>query len=143
MSSFSIIYYLLHVIYFLSWFCTSLCSFFSVDVLALSHIVLIFYFFFNYTPTTEIYTYLHPLSLHAALPIRQPTGPQHETHPPRRQVTHPAPARRDRLRCAGGAVGRRTARRCPRRGIPRRAGAPRGADLRRLHRLRQQRRQAA
>src|SRR3546814_7429320 len=26
-------------------------------------------FFFNYTATTEIYTYLHTLSLHAALPI--------------------------------------------------------------------------
>src|SRR3546814_12422665 len=27
------------------------------------------FFFFNDTATTEIYTYLHPLSLHAALPI--------------------------------------------------------------------------
>src|SRR3546814_17743640 len=26
-------------------------------------------FFFNYTATTEIYTYVHTLSLHAALPI--------------------------------------------------------------------------
>src|SRR3546814_21124556 len=26
-------------------------------------------FFFNYTATTGIYTYLHPLSLHDALPI--------------------------------------------------------------------------
>src|SRR3546814_4022782 len=29
------------------------------------------YFFFNYTATTEIYTYLHTLSLHDALPIFQ------------------------------------------------------------------------
>src|SRR3546814_14824343 len=28
-----------------------------------------FFFFFNDTPTTEIYTYLHTLSLHDALPI--------------------------------------------------------------------------
>src|SRR3546814_14676145 len=27
------------------------------------------FFFFNDTATTEIYTYLHPLSLHEALPI--------------------------------------------------------------------------
>src|SRR3546814_13128815 len=27
------------------------------------------FFFFNYTATTEIYTYLHTLSLHDALPI--------------------------------------------------------------------------
>src|SRR3546814_20693553 len=39
------------------------------------HVVIIF-FFFNYTATTEIYTYLHTLSLHDALPIfgRQPVG---------------------------------------------------------------------
>src|SRR3546814_2043003 len=30
-----------------------------------------FYFFFNDTATTEIYTYLHTLSLHDALPIWQ------------------------------------------------------------------------
>src|SRR3546814_6953969 len=29
----------------------------------------IFFFFFNYTATTEIYTYCHTLSLHDALPI--------------------------------------------------------------------------
>src|SRR3546814_8218025 len=31
--------------------------------------VFIFFFFFNATATTEIYTYLHTLSLHASLPI--------------------------------------------------------------------------
>src|SRR3546814_16135981 len=30
---------------------------------------MIYLVFFNDTPTTEIYTYLHPLTLHAALPI--------------------------------------------------------------------------
>src|SRR3546814_4909998 len=30
---------------------------------------MIFFFFFKYTATTEIYTYLHTLSLHDALPI--------------------------------------------------------------------------
>src|SRR3546814_11551898 len=29
----------------------------------------VFFFFFNYTATTEIYTYRHTLSLHDALPI--------------------------------------------------------------------------
>src|SRR3546814_21175107 len=29
-------------------------------------------FFFNYTRTTELYTYLHTLSLHDALPISSP-----------------------------------------------------------------------
>src|SRR3546814_8652393 len=32
-----------------------------------------FYFFFNAPATTEIYTYLHTLSLHYALPISGPT----------------------------------------------------------------------
>src|SRR3546814_15684033 len=32
-------------------------------------LVLYFFFFFNDTATTEIYTYLHTLSLHDALPI--------------------------------------------------------------------------
>src|SRR3546814_18110901 len=31
-----------------------------------------FYFFFNATPTTVIYTYFHTLSLHDALPISAP-----------------------------------------------------------------------
>src|SRR3546814_16066299 len=31
--------------------------------------ILLFFFFFNDTATTEIYTYLHTLSLHDALPI--------------------------------------------------------------------------
>src|SRR3546814_17561402 len=35
----------------------------------LSLIVVILFFFFNATATTEIYTYLHTLSLHDALPI--------------------------------------------------------------------------
>src|SRR3546814_11720067 len=30
------------------------------------------FFFFHYTATTEIYTYLHTLSLHGALPISAP-----------------------------------------------------------------------
>src|SRR3546814_394860 len=34
------------------------------------------YFFFNDTATTEIYTYLHTLSLHDALPIYQIGKPQ-------------------------------------------------------------------
>src|SRR3546814_5588368 len=33
-----------------------------------------FFFFFNGTATTEIYTYGHPLSLHDALPISGPAG---------------------------------------------------------------------
>src|SRR3546814_18780130 len=33
------------------------------------------FFFFNDTATTEIYTYLHPLSLHYALPISRSLGP--------------------------------------------------------------------
>src|SRR3546814_9604231 len=32
-------------------------------------ILMLIVFFFNDTTTTEFYTYLHPLSLHAALPI--------------------------------------------------------------------------
>src|SRR3546814_13320145 len=32
-------------------------------------------FFFHTPATTEIYTYLHPLSLHASLPISHPRGP--------------------------------------------------------------------
>src|SRR3546814_14991749 len=32
----------------------------------------VYFFFFNDTATTEIYTYLHTLSLHDALPISQP-----------------------------------------------------------------------
>ena len=47
---------------------------------------------------------------------------------------HGATVELDADAAAGGAARRR---------FPRRAGAPRGADLRRLHRLRQQRRQAA
>src|SRR3546814_8709589 len=38
----------------------------------LSVTILIFVFFFNDTATTEIYTYLHTLSLHDALPIYLP-----------------------------------------------------------------------
>src|SRR3546814_7668175 len=44
-------------------------------------------FFFNYTATTEIYTYLHTLSLHDALPISNPSAfccrpvPQFESLP--------------------------------------------------------------
>src|SRR3546814_12498037 len=33
-----------------------------------------FFFFFNVTATTEIYTYLHTLSLHDALPIADPAS---------------------------------------------------------------------
>src|SRR3546814_16833353 len=47
--------------------CFNVChlSFYSV----LSCFVLSYCFFFNDTATTEIYTYLHTLSLHDALPI--------------------------------------------------------------------------
>src|SRR3546814_2362327 len=34
----------------------------------------LYFFFFNYTATTEIYTYCHTLSLHDALPISRPGG---------------------------------------------------------------------
>src|SRR3546814_11136626 len=54
-------------------------------------------FFFNETATTEIYTYLHTLSLHDALPIsaRQDRHRQHHAH---RQSAQPrkAAARWDR-----------------------------------------------
>src|SRR3546814_17895282 len=36
-----------------------------------------FFFFFNDTATTEIYTYCHTLPLHAALPICALRGPKH------------------------------------------------------------------
>src|SRR3546814_15965240 len=36
------------------------------------YLVVLFYFFLNDPPPTEIYTYLHTLSLHDALPISQP-----------------------------------------------------------------------
>src|SRR3546814_19583428 len=48
----------------MSFLSTSLC-FHSFPIYVL------FYFFFNYTATTVIYTYLHTLSLHDALPISQ------------------------------------------------------------------------
>src|SRR3546814_13165587 len=42
----------------------------SVIVYTVSKLtVIVIYFFFNDTATTEIYTYLHTLSLHDALPI--------------------------------------------------------------------------
>src|SRR3546814_17525724 len=37
-------------------------------------VVIFFFFFFNDTATTEIYTYLHTLSLHDALPISSLDG---------------------------------------------------------------------
>src|SRR3546814_10231800 len=46
-------------------------------------LVILCFFFFNYTATTEIYTYLPPLSLHDALPIyslrHQPSTPRDQT----------------------------------------------------------------
>src|SRR3546814_12127620 len=65
-----------------------------------------FFFFFNDTATTEIYTYWHTLSLHDALPIfaasplrrvaptPPPKPPHHPASAPR--ATRPAPAPRRR-----------------------------------------------
>src|SRR3546814_12387642 len=39
------------------------------------HWLITFFFFFNDTATTEIYTYCHTLSLHDALPILASPGP--------------------------------------------------------------------
>src|SRR5215217_9500668 len=50
-----------------------------------------FFFFFNDTATTEIYT----LSLHDALPISAPIGPRADVQPPRgRPRRDPDPGRR-------------------------------------------------
>src|SRR3546814_7345495 len=48
-----------------------------------------FFFFFNDTATTEIYTYLHPLSPHDALPISS-TSPRSAA--PRDPTPRPTPA---------------------------------------------------
>src|SRR3546814_18875676 len=51
------------------------------------------FFFFNDTATTEIYTYLHTLSLHDALPIFLPITHVRSLSPGRR-VARPPPVRR-------------------------------------------------
>src|SRR3546814_18258699 len=48
------------------------CGFVCIYLLALSYVFAVF--FFNDTATTEIYTYLHTLSLHDALPICRVAG---------------------------------------------------------------------
>src|SRR3546814_12418271 len=50
-----------------SYCCVSM--FFVFILINLCFLSLLWYFFFNDTATTEIYTYLHTLSLHDALPI--------------------------------------------------------------------------
>src|SRR3546814_13462618 len=42
--------------------------------MCLSFVIITYFFFFNDTATTEIYTYRHTLSLHDALPISIPDG---------------------------------------------------------------------
>src|SRR3546814_3100807 len=54
------------------------------------------YFFFNDTATTEIYTYLHTLSRHDALPIY---GPQHAPSHPWQQRQLPHRSRQPRRTC--------------------------------------------
>src|SRR3546814_13615573 len=50
------------------------------------------FFFFNDTATTKIYTYLHPLSLHDALPIYCPMRSHHKwTHGYRHPARHSRP----------------------------------------------------
>src|SRR3546814_1561222 len=44
----------------------------------------LYFFFFNDTATTEIYTYLHTRSLHDALPISRPAGRRAQSAHPRR-----------------------------------------------------------
>src|SRR5210317_2677412 len=44
---------------------------------SLSHLSFLFFFFFNDTATTEIYTLSYTLSLHDALPIYHPNTDQH------------------------------------------------------------------
>src|SRR3546814_15203517 len=65
-----------------------------------SHDASLFYFCFNDTATTEIYTYLHTLSLHDALPIYAPgdrvgAGVEHARFAPQRAIDEPG---------AGGAA---------------------------------------
>src|SRR6056300_2058187 len=50
-------------------------------ILCLYWVLCLFFFFFNDTATTEIYTNLSTLSLHDALPI----SPRRQTPPPRRR----------------------------------------------------------
>src|SRR3546814_4487470 len=49
--------------------CFCICNFALFLIVELFFYVSFFFFFFNVTATTEIYTYLHTLSLHDALPI--------------------------------------------------------------------------
>src|SRR3546814_6028500 len=82
------------------------------------------FFFFNETPTTEIYTYCHPLSLHAALPIYpcRRGGARRARAAGRRRARH----RRHAFRSAraGTAAGRNRGRRDGAAG-DRRAAGPR------------------
>src|SRR3546814_18712369 len=55
------------------------------------------YIFFNATPTTEIYTYLHTLSLHDALPIFIDQRPLRDLDHSYEQRPPPRP---EALRCA-------------------------------------------
>src|SRR3546814_17146231 len=49
--------------------CFGVCLF-SLNLSSSAFIFFFFvFFFFNYTATTDFYTYLHTLSLHAAIPI--------------------------------------------------------------------------
>src|SRR3546814_19656138 len=59
--------------------------------------LLMFFFFFNDTATTEIYTYGHTLSLHDALPILTSTI---STQPPRVESTGYEPMASRRRRAA-------------------------------------------
>src|SRR3546814_12033370 len=55
---------------------------------------MLFFFFFKYTATPEIYTYCHPLSLHDALPISREISGRHGVavdvaiHAPGREGDH-------------------------------------------------------
>src|SRR3546814_661516 len=101
--------------------CILLCNSFIV-ILFLVHLHL--FFFFNDTATTEIYTYLHTLSLHDALPI--------SANGYRRQSYRPVPSnghRRSVRDCASRGAGCRGGRcnrgnRTGHRWFPR--GRPRG-----------------
>src|SRR2546426_11114661 len=73
-----------------------LLSWLSVRLLCLLYIC--FFFFFNDTATTEIYT----LSLHDALPISCVVGPPADRHAPADRLPR-RPARSARLRTAPGA----------------------------------------
>src|SRR5215813_14603404 len=94
-----------------------------------------FFFFFNDTATTEIYT----LSLHVALPIRHRTVPDpHRASQRRAREAHLAVPRRCRpQRRGGGAVGRQVEpARARRPGAAGRQGRDRGLPHRLLGRAR-------